>query len=266
MKVFVKSLPFTLIAILAFYSMSHAARVNNGAGLQGAYGKMALGVEYDSDSERDTEFDGGTEFDGDATVPFLAPGDRIVGGSLESSRIMLRGSVGLADWMDVFIHLGFADADFSYQLIEAGVPEVISFSGDSDLAYGLGLKAAIANVEGYQIYSNLQLFQSEVDGAYTEDGVLLGTAEATVQEIQLALYAAKTFDMWTPYGGLKFSELAVEIDRSIPGTTFHEEHKVDDNIGLFVGTDVVLKPGLSANIEFRFVDESALSLGLSWVF
>jgi len=259
-------LALTSIAILAFYSLSHAARVNNGAGVQGEYGKMALGFEYDSDSERDMNFDGGTEFDGDATVPFLAAGDSIIGGSFESSRIMLRGSVGLSDWVDVFIHLGFADADFSYQRIEGGAPEAISFSGDSDLAYGLGLKAAIANVEGYQVYSNLQLFQSEVDGAYTEDGVLLGTAEATIQEIQLAFFAAKTFDMWTPYGGLKFSELMVEIDRSILGTTFHEEHKVDDNIGLFVGTDVVLKPGLSANIELRFVDESALSLGLNWMF
>ncbi len=262
----IKSLTLTIITILAFHSMSHAARVNNGAGVQGEYGKMSLGFEYDSESERDMQFDSGIILEGGGTEPFLALGNSITGGSFESSRIMLRGSFGLTDWMDAFVQLGFADADFSYQVIELGVPEAISFSGDSDLAYGLGLKAAIANVEGYQVYSNLHLFQSEVEGAYTEDGVLLGTAEATVQEVQLALFAAKTFDMWTPYGGLKFSELNVEIDRSLLADTFHEEHKADGNIGLFVGTDVVLKPGLSANIEFRFVDESALSLGLNWTF
>ncbi|MEO2054556.1 MAG: hypothetical protein ABGX83_04520 [Nitrospira sp.] len=209
---------------------------------------------------------------GGGTEPFLAPGNMITSGNFESSRIMLRGSVGVTEWIDVFLQLGFADADFSYQLIEPAGVEIISFSGDSGLGYGLGLKAAIANVEGYQIYSSFQLFQMEVDGAYAENGLVNSGAssEATVQEIQLAFFAAKTFDMWTPYGGLKFSELNVEIETTVlvlglPETSI-EEHKADGNIGLFVGTDVVLKPGLSANIEFRFVDESALSLGLNWLF
>ena len=46
----------------------------------------------------------------------------------------------------------------------------------------------------------------------------------------------------------------------------HEKHTLDANVGIFVGTDVVLVPGMSANIEFRFVDEEALSPGLNWAF
>lgn len=261
-----------IVSVLGVYSMSHAAKVNNGAGVQGAPGKIAFGLEYDSISDRDMAFDSGFIAEGGAIEPFLAPGNSITGSGFESTRVLLKGSIGIAPWIDLFIKLGFADAELTYQLNEAvGPPETIKFDGDTDLAYGFGAKAVIGTIKGYQVYSDLQLLLSEVDGAYSENGIVEpGAAEAKIQEIQLAFFVARTLGMWTPYGGLKFSESKVEIDRSIPvpgGTENpHEEHKIDSNVGIFVGTDVVLVPGISANIEARFIDESALSLGLNWAF
>jgi hypothetical protein len=280
MNKFIKSLPFTLIAILAFYSLSHAGKVNNGAGVQGAFGKMLFGVEYDTISSQDMKFNGGLSIAPGEVALFPEPPDlpgdpatTISGGRFEATHTLLSGSIGLASWVDLLLKLGFTNSELTYQINDpvAGAEEV-AFDGDLGLAYGIGLKAAVGDLYGYQLYSSLQLFFSDVDGNYRAPGHGAETTKARFEETQVSFFAAKDVGFWTPYGGLKFSKSTLEIDRSTPavpppgGVNTHEEHESDGNIGLFIGTDVVVVPGVNANIEFRFVDESALSLGLSWVF
>lgn len=276
--------------ILSIYSIAHSATIGNIAGTHGASGRYSLGIEYDSVFDRDMAFDGGNAarevlF---ATNPefFPEPGEGIADIEAKSNRVLLRGAVGLMSWLEFFVKLGVADAELNYTIKSpVKADQKVKYDGSFGFAYGAGLKARIVNWGRWAIISDFQFLRYEVEGDYKIDGVdfagLLSTSltsarsrsEATVQEIQLAIYIAGTIGILTPYGGLKISDPAMKIDNKATGidlTLFstasqlqHEEHESADNVGVFLGTGLEMDGPWTANIEIRFIDETAVSIGLN---
>ncbi len=291
-----------VLSVLGFYTVGYAATVGNTAKVLGSSGSFSLGLEVDK-TERDLDFDGGSftqTTNGTVTgsgsfldlLDLLDLGESIPDAEFESTRIFLKGTVGAASWLDLFVKLGMADADVDFTSRETGFPDVkFAFSGDNDFAYGAGAKAELGNVSGWRIFADAQYLMYKVDGDLSLDGVDLASvlaelvadgvfdsgsyhAEAAVKELQLALYAAQTFGIWTPYGGVKYSNLEVDFEDNVTtvlgGTTSvrtaNADFEASDNVGILIGTDVEIIPNLTANLELRFIDETAGTLGVSWRF
>lgn len=91
--------------------------------------------------------------------------------------------------------------------------------------------------------------------------------ELEYREFEAALILSKKINNFIPYAGVKLSRL----DMTIPAktTTYYYyslssnavDMENDNNIGLVFGFDLLTSENSSINLEFRFIDETAISLG-----
>lgn len=289
--------------VLSLPSMGMAASVGNTADTQGG-GKFSLGMEYDRLDKIDMKFEGkGSEsFVVGSSIsngPYLEQGDSIKDFKSSADMVFLKGTLGLHPNVDLFLKVGMADANFKYKYVSPGSRDTkIEFDGDSGFAWGVGLKAKLFETSGgLKFMAGAQYLYYEVDGGYKVDGKELakwfrenywGTGNAAtatadssteVQEWHAALYAAQTFGIFSPYAGVKYSDLHIENNTHVDGATTilgtrynwgysaQQKAKADKNIGVFFGTDIYVIPNqLSVNIEGRLLDETAGTIGTSYKF
>lgn len=288
-KIFLISL---MSAILGISSIGQSATIGNIAGMQGS-GRYSLGIEYDSLANRDMDFDAGSasrvDSFGIGPAPFpdpLVSGGRISDVETKSNRVLLRGTWGLMSWFDFFVKLGIADAELSYTIKSpTQADKNVKYDGSIGFAYGAGLKGRIMSWGPWAVVSEFQFLGYEVEGDLTIDGQDLATlllssfnavrsrSKAEIHELQLAVYITGKIGMMTPYGGLKISELSMDVDSevtgrdgttSIPATeSRHEAHESADPVGVVIGTGLEMNGPWTANIEIRFIDETAVSFGIN---
>lgn len=255
-----------VLSFMSFATVGLAGTVGNIAETQGGLGKFSLGVEYDGVFDRDLDLD--------SIMPPLGPGESIKDAEFESNRIFAKGTLGLHPNLDIFVKFGAADADGEFKFVDPSASTKFEFDGDWDFAWGIGAKAKLfQSPSGIRLMADIQYLWYEVDGDIKVNGIDLAItgpydAETEIQEWQVALYVNKTIGMFSPYAGVKYSDMDVETD--IDSQSFGKleiDFEADDNFGIFLGTDFYAIPNiLSFNIEGRFVDEIALSVGLNWRF
>jgi len=288
-----------LVFVLSLPSIGMAATVGNTAETLGAAGKFSLGIEYDGITNRDLKWKSGsiTMASPSVTVSDSIPpaGGSIVDMEAESNRVFLKGTVGVHPNVDVFVKLGMADAGWKLTEKDPGQPDSkTEFDGDRDLAYGIGAKAKVFQTPGgLRVMADAQYIRYEVDGDLKTDGkevdqdllddlrstdpgaTFSSTKKTKIQEWQLALYVNKTVGRFSPYGGVKYSDFKADLDLDGNGqymgepftVTIDAESEADNNIGVFLGTDIQVIPNqFSVNIEGRFLDETAFTVGASYRF
>lgn len=283
-----------LVLALSLPSIGMAASVDNIADTQGGLGKFSLGVEYDSVFNRDLKFKSGTysETIGGVTTsePYPSTGDSIKDMKLKANRTFLKGTLGLHPNIDLFLKLGMADAKWKDKYVSPGSPdEKNEFDGGNDFAYGGGIKAKLFESSGgLRVMVDGQYLRYEVDGDLKADGKDLkqwliddGLTSVTVnsktkiQEWQVALYVNQTFGSFSPYAGVKYSDIIVKNETKFSGLDggvtisgkIDGKAKADKNFGVVVGADVYLiTKRLSVSIEGRFIDETAGTIGVTYRF
>ncbi len=152
----------------------------------------------------------------------------------------------------------------------------IKWETDYDFVWGVGGTAMLyeTKLEGM---GNGTL-RIGVDGKYRQshlkvdkvvrDGVSYNTSDAAVtqskyelEQWQVALAVSYQIDQIIPYVGVKYSDATGEAVTKIDGLSYKNDFENEDNVGIFVGGDILLNDSFTANIEGRFIDETALSLG-----
>jgi len=285
--------------VLSLPSIGGAATVGNIAETQGAAGKFSIGVEYDGVTNRDLKWKSGTW--SETIVGTTSRGSiPSAGGSIEdmqaeSNRIFLKGTVGIHPNVDVFVKIGMADADWKMTEKEIGNPDYKwEFNGDRDLAYGIGAKAKVfQTLGGLRVMADAQYLHYEVDGKLKGNGkdydqnylaylrgydpsvTFSSTQKTKVQEWQIALYVNQTIGNFSPYGGVKYSAFKADFEFDGSGQFLGEplsvkidgKSEADNNLGIFLGTDIYLIPNkFSVNVEGRFIDETAFTVGANYRF
>lgn len=275
--------------IVGVVSPAHPAPLEDKAWMQGRTGRYSLGIQSDSVLGRDMTFDEGSasriEFLVNTPKPFPEAGERIADVELKSRRVMLSGTMGLMSWLDFFLKLGIADPELSYRINRPSLSDqIIKYDGSVGVAYGAGLKAHVANWGPWVVISDLHFLRYEVEGDYTVDGQDLATlfaadlnatgssSDAVVQEFHLTISLTRKVGMMTPYGGINFSDVNIDIDSRVTGTGVislapatelrREKHESADHVGVFLGTGLEINDPWTANIEIRIVDETAVSIGI----
>jgi hypothetical protein len=153
---------------------------------------------------------------------------------VEGTKILVKGTGGISDNIDVFAKIGMAEVEDS----------------GFDLAIGVGGKVNVyergkikAGVVAQILYWSGE--DSGVDIDITEFDLAFGGSYDVTKE----------FDC---YGGLMWSI----IDGDADGNDFNE----DDSIGIFLGGEFDITPQAKAGVELRLISETSVTLMASFAF
>lgn len=289
-------LMLVLFVTISLSSVAMAASVGNTADTQGGLGKFSLGLEYDGIFSRNMKVKSGShkETAGDVTSEETYPfsGDSIRDVKMRSNRFFLKGSAGVHQNLDLYVKLGVSDLTYKQKYLSPDVPtEREKFDGDYGFAWGIGAKAKIYETSsGLRFMADTQYMRYKVDGDYRINGIDLKdvimdldpsitdpayNTKTTLQEWQIALYVNKTFGQFSPYAGMKYSDVTLKNELNINFTDsegflskkFETKYRADKNIGVFAGTDInIISNKLKLNIEGRFIDETAVTIGMNYRF
>ena len=282
--------------MFATSNMSIAGTVGNTADTQGGFGKYSIQLENDwifkREMIRKKVHHSGTQYS------YVNPPGTYSGGTpsnvstetesdehfdMKSKRVFLNGTLGLHPNVDFFIKLGTADANMDSNLASA------EFDGDFGFAWGLGIKAKLFETAGkFRLMGIAKYLSYEMNSRYISEGKDFSQAvdpgdsrtynsKIKAKEWEIGLYVNQSFKQFSPYFGVNYSDS--EIKNEINYNTYYsdgsliesiertDEFRQKDNIGIFLGTNIdVISKVLSVNIEGRFINETATTIGINYQF
>ncbi len=146
---------------------------------------------------------------------------------------------------------------------------------ESDM-WGVGANSLLYENEGLEFFTDVSYrATSDFDvntftygsTTYTKADLLPGASlTGKWEEWQVALGASKTFGMFKPYAGVKYSDVKFTAKAAASGDSVSESANSKDNIGAFLGVIINPSKGLEFNIQGRFLDETAGLLSATFKF
>jgi len=272
----IENVPFSFIKkylIFVFIGMAVMATVPARAASVGSpetqgKGKVGAGVEWSYIFNRDLEFKKATRPAGHATdrpVNF-----RIVKGSNVAGKI----SYGVFDDMDIYVKLGVANYDLKGDVFVGDNQTVAeNLSARNAFLYGGGFKLAHELRKGWIVGCDAQYLTSDHELDFRATTLATGAlttaryADLKIQEWHAAPYVAKKIANFTPYLGVRYSDLRMEQKKPNDPKRWDDLiFYADCNVGVFTGIDWNIGKGFKLNVEGRFVDETAISVGTAYRF
>jgi hypothetical protein len=183
------------------------------------------------------------------------------------------GKVGVLIWDRIMPYAILGAGEAKKQAYDINGTK-IQWDTKYDFVWGVGGTAMLyeTKIEGM----GNGTFRIGVDGKYRQsklkvdhvkkDDVQMADSSVTqsrynLEQWQVALAVSYQMDQIIPYVGVKYSDATGEAKATIDGTAYKNDFENEDNVGIFVGGDILLNDSFTANIEGRFIDETALSLG-----
>ncbi|MCD6402289.1 hypothetical protein J7L36_00320 [bacterium] len=232
-----------LVIGLSLILISNSIKAASVGGKQPEQGKFKIGFEYNLITEKDL-----------TGSPPISGGIKLT----ESNQYLAKIEYGILSsdiykWSG-FVKLGAADR-------ESETADV-KYPFDEEFAYGIGSKFS-HNFDLCTLGIEAQYFFLE-DTSMTKSGSIYSFEDW--KEWQISLFAMKDFEfenfILTPYLGIKYSDLKADGK----GGTWEGDVEADENFGVFLGLDLGLTENISLDLEGRFIDEEAFTVGLSYNF
>lgn len=202
-------------------------------------------------------------------------------GAFEMDAFLLRLGASYLDRVNVFVDLGTAnDMEFSYTI--AGQQYVTKF--DDEFMWGIGANALIyrwdndfeIGVHGSYRKADMNMEETTIDGVNHKrtSGGMTSIVDGDFTEIQGAVELAWKKELFTPYIGIKYSDVEVDARFTLYGTLRDANDKnAVNNVGIFLGLTMtpnmdseLFGERLAINVEGRFIDEEAISIAASYRF
>ncbi|MCM8784143.1 MAG: hypothetical protein NC818_05175 [Candidatus Omnitrophica bacterium] len=268
-----KKIFFLSMVVLIFLpTLAHGASIG-GAETQGQ-GRLGVGVDSSFIFERKLNFKSSSG---------LLVGDEIKNAKINKTyQATVKASYGLLDNLEAYLKLGVADYTLKDEIYNGGVKTATDkFNTDLGVTYGLGLKGVYRfnknNYRGYWFKSDwlndwmvgcdLQYLRSQSKAKLNEEGNSTKYKSFVVQEWHIAPYLAKKINNFTPYFGIRYSDMRTTIkEPKDSGWADNNKYEADKNFGIFLGTDYLAGESINLNFEGRFLDETAGSFAVNWVF
>ena len=231
-------------------------------------GKIAVTAEWSYIFNRDLDFKKATRPAG--AESYIPESFQIVKGYNTAAKV----SYGLFDAMDVYIKLGVADYDLKGDVYVGDIKHVVeNLSGANAFLYGGGFKLAQELKDGWIVGFDAQYLTSANDLDFRAVNIISGATsvakyiDCRIQEWHVAPYLAKKIANFTPYFGAKYSALRLtQAEPNDPKRWDDLVFNADCNVGVFTGLDWNFAKNFTLNIEGRFVDETAMSIGVEYKF
>ena len=243
--------------LMAFVSpaLVHAASV--GGMTTAGQGKVAIGVSEDY------------VFDKDLKVKDLKADETEKINIDYMTRTTADISYGILEGLDIYTKLGVADLKLkgSGTYVDSGNPGTSTdvTDGKSAFVYGAGVKGVYDIGSGWLVGGDAQYVSHKNKFKMIQSGYDVGngnwedayTGKMTIQEWQATLLVGKKIDSFTPYAGVKYSDMKVNMKIDDSDNKMKAEAK--DNVGAIVGLDYAMDKNWKFNVEGRFIDETAVS-------
>lgn len=200
-------------------------------------GQLSLGFDY-SFSRENVEARGSL-----LGIPFKTRFEDV-----ESNRYYANIGYGLTDWIQPFIRIGTADADY----------DDLEFNGSDQLAWGYGVKLTAYENESLSLGAIGQMSWINTDDAGVD-------WEADYEGYEIQIAAGPTLDMggWFLYGGAFYYILEGDYDEKALGLTLSADIEEDSNWGGFIGAELPIIPGFLLNVDYLIMDDAyAIGAGL----
>lgn len=178
-----------------------------------------------------------------------------------------------AEKFDLYVNLGHArDIEYKANILGSSV----KFDLEDEFVWGTGISYVFTSqddplqigIDGnYRRITDMDYTGLCVDDATYSKSQLGGKVNAKWREWQVALIVGKKFDLFIPYVGVKYSDVKASAKAIVSGSTYDlgstdSKHKV----GVFAGCSIVPVEQLSIDIQGRFIDETAITAGVSYKF
>ncbi len=250
-------------------------------------GQFALGLNYEGIYEQGLELDKGhfsrTLLGSTGSGSFPELDDQILDAKMDSSRVFLEGTIGLHPRVDAFLKLGVAGTDAEYRVLEPGISDdSYKFDGDSNFAWGLGLRAKLyENGQNLRLMGRVEYMRSDTDTDprvngqslaqnYADKLIAEGATDVSarsagnieLQEFRAALVLGKSFGNFTPYGGVEYRYTDLILDMIVAGTesgaipfgsSVNQEYEAKDSFGLLFGVDADFSRNFAFNAELGLI-------------
>lgn len=204
-------------------------------------------------------------------------------GEFEMAAYTARLGLSIMKRFNVYADIGQAtDMEYGYTIF--GENHTITY--DDELIWGVGINALIyrwdngleIGAHGSYRQVDLKLDSVKVDTVTYKRSQLTNISEDEFIEYQGALELAWKKDSFIPYVGVKYSDVDMGSEFTVPPTQQYDAKGKDanKNFGAFVGLTIIPKVSflsksgdsmpLSINLEARFIDEEAFNAGISYKF
>ncbi|MCU0652261.1 MAG: hypothetical protein MUC39_04905 [Candidatus Omnitrophica bacterium] len=262
-----KYLIFVLISMVVMATVpAQAASV--GSPQTEGQGKIATALEWSYIFNRDLGYKTATRPIGNDN--YNPVNFRIVRGYDVVSKI----SYGIFDFMDVYIKLGVANYGFKGDVYLGDTQKVYEdLSARDSFLYGGGFKLAYELKKGWIVGCDAQYLASDHELDFRATNLTSGAIstaryiDCKIQEWHVAPYIAKKIAAFTPYLGARYSDLRMnQKNPNDPKRWDNLVFRATYNVGVFTGIDWNFSKSFKLNVEGRFVDETAISLGAAYRF
>lgn len=207
---------------------------------------FGVGVQYDSLDER--ELEGNSEIGFDAVSGLLA-----------------------LDFMKQYRLYGTLGQTSNGLITEKVAGTKIDYDVEDDLIWSVGLAADLYTIEDQELtffgdISYRSLSESTIENLKVNGSTIslagLGV-EADYEEFQVALGLSKKFEKFTPYAGVQYSNIDY-VARV--GSSYEAVGDAADEFGVFVGSSIEAFKGVDIDVQGRFVNETAFTVGATYKF
>ncbi|OIO80267.1 MAG: hypothetical protein COW11_06630 [Candidatus Omnitrophica bacterium CG12_big_fil_rev_8_21_14_0_65_43_15] len=218
----------------------------------------------------DTEMLIEKKFKCDSAITTQAP-------DLSGQYYMGRISVTLFNKIQPYVKLGYSDLEMEWKDNANGT---VKLDMNYAPAWAVGVKAYLWEFEGMglKVFSAASFRSTKPDkvDSLSVNGVTGGVTNKKFQiyEKQAAIGISREFKPGdykdfsiVPYVGVAWSATNARVSVTQNANVINSGAKEqEDNWGLFFGADVMIMDSLSFNVEGRFIDQKAASVGLSALF
>jgi hypothetical protein len=216
-------------------------------------GQLSLGFDY-SFSREDLEASG-------SDVRLLYGESPQTIKDVESNRYYGNISLGLADYLEIFVRLGIADAD----------SDELEFNGTDKLGWGYGIKGTFYEQGNLTLGAIGQMSWISTNDAGSVS--VLGSqydwkVDYDVFEIQIAIGPTVDMGGWFLYGGPFYYMLQGDIDLDISGVAkLSADLEEESAFGGFIGAHLPIGDKLSLGLDWAMTgDGYAIGTGLRFKF
>ena len=152
-----------------------------------------------------------------------------------------------------YVLTGMSDIDFE------------SFDTDSGFYWGTGATLVVFEKQ----ITDEDFFRLGFDAKYrgtkfdinTIPGFVVNESDWSYHEWQIGFAASFQLFDFVPYAGMKYSDVKSDLSYTIRSNEYSFDLDVEDNFGFFAGIGFNIKDCASFNLEMRFMDEQAVTVG-----
>ena len=200
-------------------------------------------------------------------------------GEFEMSAVLARIGVSILDRFNVYFDVGQTQ-DMQYNYTILGENYSADFGDETIL--GIGANALIYRWDnGFEVGAGASYRQVDmglesvsIDALSLSPSDLSLVQDSEFEETQAAIEVAYKTDYFVPYVGIKYSDVEVGTTFTYGSVARNASDKSSQQvIGAFAGLTIMpvldgveKSENVTINIEGRFIDEEALSVGLSYQF